>query len=86
MTAARIATSHTTTTQTTATQAAYERALERADSAQAIRERLHSPQLQADAVTTRTKARLLLALVSQLVPLLEQIKQYDAEITPLVYW
>ncbi len=46
-------------------------------------ERLHRPQLQADAITTRTKSRLLLALVSQLAPLLEQIKQYDAEITQL---
>jgi transposase len=46
-------------------------------------ERLHQPQLQADAITTRTKSRLLLALVSQLAPLLDQIKQYDAEITQL---
>jgi transposase len=43
----------------------------------------HHPQLQADAITTRTKSRLLLALVSQLTPLLEQIKHYDAEITRL---
>ena len=33
-------------------------------------------------MTTRTKARLMLALVSQLLPLLEQIAQYDKEITP----
>jgi transposase len=46
-------------------------------------ERLHRPHLGADAITTRTKSRLMLALVSQLVPLLEQIKQYDAEITQL---
>jgi hypothetical protein len=46
-------------------------------------ERLHRPQLRADAITTRTKARLLLAPVSQLAPLLDQIKQYDAEITQL---
>ena len=39
--------------------------------------------LQADAVTTRTKSRLMLALVSQLLPLLEQIKQYDKEIRTL---
>src|SRR5262249_51876621 len=32
--------------------------------AQAVWERLHQPQLQADAITTRTKSRLLLALVS----------------------
>jgi transposase len=54
-----------------------------AASAQAVWERLHSPQLQADAITTRTKARLMLALVSQLAPLLEQIKAYDAEIARL---
>ena len=52
--------------------------------AHALWERLHHPQLQADAVTTRTKSRLLLALVSQLAPLLEQIKQYDEEISRLV--
>jgi transposase len=51
--------------------------------AQTLRQRLHQPQLQADAITTRTKSRFLLALVSQLVPLLEQIKQYDAEISHL---
>lgn len=48
-----------------------------------IVERLHRPHLQADAVTTRTKARLMLALVSQLMPLIEQIAQYDKEIHPL---
>jgi transposase len=52
-------------------------------SAQALWERLHRPQLQADAITTRTKSRLLLALVSQLAPLLEQIRRYDAEISRL---
>ncbi len=51
--------------------------------AQALREQLHRPQLHADAITTRTKSRLMLALVSQLAPLLEQIKHYDAEITRL---
>jgi transposase len=54
-----------------------------AASAQAVWERLHGPQLRADANTTRTKSRLLLALVSQLAPLLEQIKEYDDEITRL---
>jgi transposase len=54
-----------------------------AATAAALRERLHQPQLQADAITTRTKARLMLALVSQLGPLLAQIKQYDDEITRL---
>jgi transposase len=51
--------------------------------AQALWQQLHRPQLHADAITTRTKSRLLLALVSQLAPLLEQIKQYGAEITRL---
>ncbi|MGO8950542.1 MAG: transposase [Ktedonobacterales bacterium] len=35
------------------------------------------------AITTRTKSRLVLALASQLAPLLDQIKQYDTEITRL---
>jgi transposase len=48
-----------------------------------IVERLHQPHLQADAVTTRAKARLMLALVSQQLPLLEQIRQYDKEIDTL---
>jgi hypothetical protein len=51
--------------------------------ARALWERLHQPQLQADAITTRTKSRLLLALVSQLAPLVQQIKQYGAEISRL---
>jgi transposase len=54
-----------------------------APTAQALWKRLHQAQLQADAITTRTKARLMLALVSQLAPLLEQIKRYDDEITRL---
>jgi transposase len=45
--------------------------------------RLHAPQLQADPITTRVKVRLMLALVSQLVPLLEQISAYDEEIERL---
>ena len=48
-----------------------------------IVERVHQPHLQADAVTTRTKSRLMGALVSQLLPLIEQIAQYDKEIAPL---
>jgi transposase len=48
-----------------------------------IVERLHQPHLQADAVTTRTKSRLMLVLVSQLLPLIEQIAQYDKEIDTL---
>jgi hypothetical protein len=35
-----------------------------------IFERLHQPHLQADVVTTRTKSRLMLVLVSQLLPLI----------------
>src|SRR5260221_144662 len=54
-----------------------------AASAQALWERLHGPQLRADTITTRTKSRLMLALVSQVAPLLEQIKEYDGEITRL---
>ncbi len=41
--------------------------------AQEIVERMHQPHLQADAVTTRTKSRLMLVLVNQLLPLIEQI-------------
>ncbi len=48
-----------------------------------IIERLQQPHLQADAVITRTKSRLMLALVGQLLPLLEQIAQYDKEIDTL---
>jgi transposase len=44
---------------------------------------VHQPQLVADAVTTRTKSRLLLALVAQLLPLLQQIAAYDKEIETL---
>ena len=51
--------------------------------AQQIAERLKQPHLVANAVTTRTKSRLMLVLVSQLVPLLEQIAQYDKEINAL---
>jgi transposase len=51
--------------------------------ASTIVERLHQPHLQADAVITRSKARLMLALVSQLLPLMEQIAQYDKEINTL---
>ncbi|MDP9382578.1 MAG: IS110 family transposase [Chloroflexota bacterium] len=44
---------------------------------------LQQPYLQADPVTTRTKSRLMLALVSQLSPLMEQIEAYDEEIERL---
>jgi len=48
-----------------------------------IQEALHQPQLTADAITTRTKSRLALALIAQLVPLLEQIAAYDKDIKAL---
>jgi transposase len=44
---------------------------------------LHQPHLVADPVTTRTKARLMLALLAQLQPLMEQIAGYDTEIERL---
>jgi transposase len=44
---------------------------------------LHQPQLTADPITTRTKSRLMLALVGQLLPLLEQIAAYEKEIEAL---
>src|SRR6266700_5053772 len=46
-------------------------------------EQLSQPQLQATAATVRAKSRLLLALVSQLLPLIEQIANYDKEIDTL---
>ncbi len=45
-----------------------------------IFERLHQPHLKADSVITRSKSRLMLVLVSQLLPLIEHIAQYDKEI------
>lgn len=51
--------------------------------AKKIVELLHQPILLADAVTTRTKARLMLALVRQLVPVMEEIAAYDKEIERL---
>ncbi len=53
------------------------------ETAQLIVDRVHQPQLVADAVLTRTKSRLMLVLVNQLLPLLEQIAQYDKEIETL---
>jgi transposase len=44
---------------------------------------LHQPQLTADAITTSTKARLMLVLVGQLMPLVEQIASYDKDIEAL---
>jgi transposase len=48
-----------------------------------IAQALQQPQLTADAVTTRTKMRLMLALLAQLQPLMDQIAAYDEEITCL---
>lgn len=45
--------------------------------------RLQQPALLADAATVRAKARLMLALVSQLEPLLEQLASYDKAIKEL---
>ena len=44
---------------------------------------LRQPQLVANEITTRTKARLLLALLDQLEPLMRQIADYDQEIERL---
>jgi transposase len=48
-----------------------------------IFETLHQPQLTANAITLRTKSRLMLALVAQLLPLVGQITAYDKEIERL---
>jgi transposase len=48
-----------------------------------IVEQLHQPILLADAVTTRTKTRLMLALVRQLMPVMEEIAASDKEIERL---
>jgi transposase len=48
-----------------------------------IFEQLHQPSLRATAVTTRTKSRLALALIAQLLPLIEQISAYEKEIKQL---
>ena len=48
-----------------------------------IHETLRQPHLTADAITTRTKSRLALALITQLLPLLEQIAAYEKEIERL---
>lgn len=49
--------------------------------ASTIVDAVHQPQLRADPITIKTKSRLMLALVAQLMPLIEQIKAYDQEIT-----
>ncbi len=48
-----------------------------------ITQQVHQPHLTADEVTTRTKSRLLLALIRQLVPVIEEIAAYDQEIERL---
>src|SRR5450755_617536 len=54
-----------------------------ADTAARVVELLHQPQLQGDVVLTRTKSRLMLAQVRQLLPLMQQIADYDKEINTL---
>jgi len=51
--------------------------------AQKIIEIAHAAPLTTNAITTRTKARLMLAIVSQLTPLVEAISAYDKEIERL---
>jgi transposase len=48
-----------------------------------IVEAVHQPQLEANAITIRTKSRLALALIAQLLPLVEQIAAYDKDIAQL---
>lgn len=48
-----------------------------------ILEELHRPQLEASEVIVRAKSRLMLSLVRQLLPLIEDIKSYDKEISTL---
>src|SRR5579859_7471796 len=51
--------------------------------ARTIFEAVHQPQLRADEVTIRTKSRLMLALIRQLQPVIEEIAAYDKEIERL---
>ncbi|MGH2478131.1 MAG: IS110 family transposase [Ktedonobacteraceae bacterium] len=51
--------------------------------AEALTKHLQQPCLYASEVITRTKSRLMLALIDQLEPLLKQIAQYDKEIERL---
>ncbi len=48
-----------------------------------IVEALQQPHLTADDITTRTKSRLMLALIRQLLPVMEEIAAYDQEIERL---
>jgi transposase len=54
-----------------------------ADVGQRMWEQLQRPSLQADAITTRAKSRLMLALVQQLRLLHDQLAAYDKEIARL---
>ncbi len=54
-----------------------------ARAAQQIAEQLQQPHLKANEITTRTKSRLMLALLAQLELLMQQIADYDKEIARL---
>lgn len=56
-----------------------------AAAARRIVARLKQPALQANPVTTRTKSRLMLAILDQLEPLMKQIAAYDEEIECLFF-
>jgi plasmid maintenance system antidote protein VapI len=49
-----------------------------------IYELLHTPQIKVPQFMIRTKKRLMLALLTQLRPLLDQIKRYEKEISHLL--
>jgi transposase len=51
--------------------------------AQEIMQAAQQPQLAADPITTRTKARLLVVLLQQLQPVMDALAVYDAEIARL---
>lgn len=51
--------------------------------AAAIVEEVHRPQLEASAVTVRTKARLMLSLTKQLLVVMEDIAAYEKQIQTL---
>ncbi len=48
-----------------------------------IFEEVHRPQLAASVITVRTKSRLMLSLVKQLLVVIEEIANYDKEIRTL---
>jgi transposase len=50
------------------------------ETAQHIAVKAHEPQLHADPVTKRAKSRLMLAIVAQLAPLVDAIREYDKAI------